>query len=75
MEQNKGLNMDKQCDKHVKEGTYVAFGFNPHVNQQRELFKAYEKHRDYDHYMAYKKVIDEEIEEFLAKNYYQLKRI
>jgi len=38
------------------------------VSQQRELFEAYEKHRDYDHYMAYKKVIDEEIEEFVAKN-------
>lgn len=40
----------------------------PVVSQRSELFEAYEKYRDYDHYMAYKKVIDQEIKEFIAKN-------
>ena len=38
------------------------------VSQRSELFEAYEKYRDYDHYMAYKKVIDQEIKGFIAKN-------
>jgi len=37
-------------------------------NDLKELLEAYEKFQAHDHYMAYKKVIDDEINDFIASN-------